>query len=145
MGDAMEGGAQDQTQGFAGKPQELMREMLQGVNWPWPLVASAGLGIALMFTRLLFDTSGTMADSDHLVGALIVTFTVIAAAEVARALRFVNVGFGLWLIVAPWWLSGVSSPLAAWSSVAAGLLLIGLAVPQGQIDNRYGGWDRYIV
>jgi hypothetical protein len=43
-----------------------------------------------------------MADSDHLAGALIITVVVTAMAEVARPLRFLNVGFRLWLVVASW-------------------------------------------
>lgn len=34
----------------------------------------------LMFTRLIYGTSGSMANSDHLVGALAVTVAVIAMA-----------------------------------------------------------------
>jgi hypothetical protein len=43
-----------------------------------------------------------IANSDHLVGALIITVAVCAMAEVARPLRFLNVAFGFWLIAAPW-------------------------------------------
>ena len=64
------------------------------MTMPWTLVASVGLGGWLMFTRLVFGTAPPLADSDHLVGALIVTVAVIATAEVARPLRFVNVVFG---------------------------------------------------
>ncbi len=60
-----------------------------------------------MFSRLIFGTAPPMAESDHLVGALIITVAVMAMAEVvARALRLINVAFGLWLIAAPWLLSG---------------------------------------
>jgi len=51
-----------------------------------------------------------MADSDHLVGALIVTVAVMAMAEVGRLLRFINAGFGAWLVVAPWVLAGATLP-----------------------------------
>lgn len=85
---------------------------MRGVGMPWTLLASAALGLWLMFTRLSLGTHPPLADSDHLMGALIVTVAVIAMAEVARALRFVNIIFGLWLIAAPWWIAG-SSMLAS--------------------------------
>lgn len=44
----------------------------------------------------------------HYTGALIVTAAVMTMTEVGRALRFVNVLFGAWLIVAPWVLEGAS-------------------------------------
>jgi hypothetical protein len=79
---------------------------------PWQLAAASVLGAWLMFTPLVFGTTGAMADSDHIVGGLVITVAIIAMAEVARPLRFVNVGFGLWLVAAPWLLSGAGS--SAW-------------------------------
>lgn len=145
MGDAMEGGSDDPSKEFRGSYSEMMREMVDGVTLPWALVASTALGAWLMFTRLVFDTSGVMASSDHLVGALVVTFSIMAMAEVGRVVRFINVAFGLWLIGAPWFLAGINSDAAVWHSVALGILLIALALPRGVIRNSYGSWDRYVV
>ena len=86
-----------------------------------------------------------MTNSDHMMGLLVVTFSIIAFAEVARSVRFLNVPVGLWLIIAPWLVNGSASPLASWSSVIVGLLIIGLAMPRGSIKNSYGGWDVYVV
>lgn len=86
-----------------------------------------------------------MANSDHLIGALVVTFSIIAWAEVARPVRFVNVFFGLWLLAAPWLLDGAGSTLAVVNSLASGALLIALAIPRGPVRDFYVAWDRYIV
>lgn len=145
MGDAMEGGSEDKSKEFRGSYRDMIAELVDGTTLPWTLLISTLLGVWLMFTRLVFDTSGTMANSDHLVGALVVTFSVMAMAEVGRPVRFINVGFGLWLLAAPWLLEGVSSTLATWNSILSGLLLIGLALPRGRIRNAYAGWDRYLV
>jgi hypothetical protein len=70
---------------------------------------------------------------------------VIAMAEVARPLRFVNAAFGLWLIAAPWLLSG-GTALSASVGVIAGLALIALSLPRGKRSpEHYGGWDRYVL
>ena len=66
-------------------------------------------------------------------------------AEVTRSVRFLNVPAGLWLIAAPWLLDGSASPLASWSSVIAGVLIVSLVVPRGSIRNSYGGWNVYVV
>ena len=83
------------TSGVASMPPlgELATSAARGVTIPWTLVASAILGVWLMFSRLIFASEPPMADSDHLVGALIVTVAVIAMAEVARPLRFYQCGF----------------------------------------------------
>ena len=71
--------------------------MLWGMNIPLTLFISSLVGIWLMFAPWIFGLSPQVgaSDSDHLVGALVVTFAVIAMAEVGRPLRFLNVLFGV--------------------------------------------------
>src|SRR3546814_2261286 len=54
-----------------------------------------------MFTRLTLGAEGDMADADHLIGALALTVISLAAAEVARALRFLLIPLGAALFVTP--------------------------------------------
>ena len=117
----------------------------RGVTVPWTLLASCGVGVWLMLSRLVFNTNGVMANSDHLVGALVITVAVCAMAEVARPLRFVNLLLGLWLIAAPWLLVDRTAG-AAWNDVASGLIIIALSLPRGRRSaEHYGAWDRYVV
>ena len=95
-----------------------------------------------MFSRLTFDTTGTAANGDHLIGSLVVTFSIMALSEVGRPLRFANIVFGAWLIPAPLLLTGYSG-LGAAASITAGVLLILLALPVGPIRSHYGAWDRW--
>ena len=144
-GDAMDGGSDDTAKGLVATPREQWSQATRGVTYPWTLLLSIAIGVWLTFTRVTFDSAGAMADSDHLVGLLVVTFSIIALAEVGRATRFINIPFGIWLIAAPWLLDGIASPLAVWNGVICGLLLIALAIPRGKIKDSYAGWDRYIV
>ena len=144
-GDAMEDGSADTSKGLIGTTREKIGEATRGVTYPWTLLLSIVLGMWLTFTRLSFDSAGAMANSDHLVGALVVTFSIMAFAEVGRAVRFINIPFGAWLIAAPWLLDGIASPVATWNGVISGALLIALAIPRGPVRNSYAGWDRYIV
>lgn len=144
-GDAMEGGSDDTSKGLVATPREQIAQATRGVTYPRTLTLSIAVGVWLTFTRLVFDSSGALANSDHLVGLLIVTFAIMAWAEVARAIRFINIPFGIWLIAAPWLLSGATSPLAAWNGVISGVLVVALAIPRGAVRNSYAGWNRYIV
>jgi len=47
--------------------------------------------------------------------------------------------------VAPFVLDGVASPLAQWSSVATGLIIVALSIPRGSVRNSYGGWNIVVV
>jgi hypothetical protein len=145
MGGADPNGGRDDKPGFGAPLAAAVASAVRGVTVPWTLIASAIVGVWLMFSRIIFGTVPPLADSDHLVGALIITVAVIAMAEVARALRFINAAFGLWLIAAPWLLSGAVSA-ASWASVVAGVAVILLSLPRGPLSKEhYGGWDRYVV
>lgn len=85
-----------------------------------------------------------MADSDHLVGALVVMVAVIAMGEVAQALRVLNVLFGAWLAVAPWLLTGAAAG-ATWNDAIVGVVLMLLSLPRGAVRECYRNWQRYIV
>lgn len=117
--------------------------MVWGVNLPWNLLVSAVLGAWLMFAPGVFQSRGAAADSDSLVGALVVVFAMIALAEVARAVRFINVLLGAWVIASPWVLSGATVGSTV-NDVVVGVLVILLSLPRGHILERYAGWNRYI-
>jgi hypothetical protein len=79
-----------------------------------------------------------------LIGALIVTFSVIGFGEASRAARWINLALGAWLLVAPWLLSG-QVPMTIWNDVAVGLTVMLLSVRRGRIEERFGGWDKFVV
>jgi hypothetical protein len=84
----------ERTPQYGAPISQLIPAGLWGVNAPWNLLLSTGLGLWLMFAPDALDFKNSLADSDHLVGALIITVAVIAMAEVARYARFVNIGLG---------------------------------------------------
>lgn len=83
-----------------------------------------------------------MADADHLLGALVLTVLAVAAAEVCRAARFVLVPLGLALAAAPFLFDGDGLHIGV--SIFGGLAIAMLALPRGQIRERYGTLDRII-
>lgn len=62
-------------------PFDWSRPLAMFTDWlvsNWSLLLSIALGVWLMFAAAAFQMTGRAADSDHLVGALIVTFAAIA-------------------------------------------------------------------
>jgi uncharacterized membrane protein len=140
------GSSEDEEAQPQGSFARQFRAGLVGVTFPWTLIACSGLGTWLMFSRLVFDTSGTLADSDHLIGALVLTVAVIALAEVARPLRFLNLAFGLWIALSPFVVPGAATTAGMVNAVVVGLLIAALSILRGRrSEHRYGGWDRLIV
>ena len=96
-----------------------------------------------MFSRLTLSAEGSMADAHHIVGALVVTISVMACAEVARPLRFLNAVLGLALAFAAF--AFAADALQLWVSLVCALALALLAWWRGSVRNQYGSWNRFMV
>ena len=116
-----------------------------GVNFPWTLVATCGLGVWLTATRLVFGAEPPLHYSDHVAGWLVIGVAVTAMAEVARPVRFLNVAVGGWIALSPLVLGGGGTAVLLNHVVAGGLVAL-LSLPRGKRSREtYGGWDRLIV
>lgn len=144
-GDDDPNGAEDRrAPGFGAPAAAMAPAMVWGMGLPWRLLLSAALGLWLMAAPALLRVGGAAAHSDHLVGALVVTFSLIALAEVGRAARFVILPLAAWTVIAPWLLGGAGAAAIA-SNAIVGVALFLLALPRGPIRERYGEWERYIT
>lgn len=145
VGGTMPGGSDDKRTPRYGAPvAQMFAPVVWGVTLPWTLVASAVVGVSVMFGPALFGTAVPAAHSDQVTGALVVTVAVMATAEVVRSVRFLNVLLGTWIAVSGWMLGG-STGAGHWSGLVAGLLIVALALPRGHIRERYGAWQSWIV
>lgn len=118
--------------------------MLWGVTATWTLWLAAALGLWLMFAPDVLASTGTIADSDHLVGAVVIVVAVTAMAEIARPARFLNVPLGAWLAIVPWFFDAASTAARA-NSAAAGIAIILASLPLGKLRDHYGTFDRALV
>lgn len=129
---------------FDQRPNKVLREMWTGgVSLSWNLTAAAAIGLWLMFTRVTLGAEGDMADADHLIGALALTVISLAAAEVARSLRYLLIPLGAALLATPFAFGAGSVATAA--SLVCGIGLILLSLRRGPIMQRYGNWQPLIV
>lgn len=144
VGDADEGGSRPEPDEFDHPPVEVVRDMVGGgVSLPWNLALPASIGLWLLFTRLVFGSTGAMADADHVIGFLVLTVVSVASSEVARPARYVNMLLGLALLTTPFLYDAGSA--ATVNSIACGVALIGLARRPGPISQRWRTWTRCVV
>lgn len=113
------------------------------VNLPWTLWVAGAIGVSFLFTRLTLGAEGTMANADHLLGALVLTVLALAAAEIMRAARFLLIPLGLAIAAAPFLFDGSGTHIVL--SVVGGLAIAGLSINRGRITERYGTLERIIV
>ncbi len=143
FGDIDEGKREKADDEFDARPGAVFRKIWTGgVGLPWNLAAAVIIGLSLLFTRLTLGADGAMANADHLIGSLALTVISLAAAEVARPLRFLLMPLGAALLVTPFIYGADSAQIAA--SITCGLALMVLSVRRGPISGSYGGWQAWI-
>jgi nucleoside-diphosphate-sugar epimerase/uncharacterized membrane protein len=143
-GGPVEGGQEDHSDALS-SPSAFWNDTIRGITLPWTLAATTILGALLMLERLVLPVPWDLANTHHVIGALVVTISVIATAEVARALRFVNLPLAAWLAASPWLAPEASASATVVSRVAAALVAV-LSLPRGRRSKEhYAGWDRFIV
>ena len=136
-------GAEPNTDEFDRSPGAVFKAAVSGgVSLPWHLALAALVGLSLLFTRVTLGVDGNIAHAHHVIGSLVLTVVSIAAAEVARPVRYVNAVLGAALMAAPFMFT--AGMLATIVSVVLGIGLIVLSVRRGPIRERYGNWDRVI-
>lgn len=131
---------------FSDSPWKVFKSSIWGMTAPWQLTISVIIGLWLMFSPTVFrmgiETSA--ANLNHLGGALVIVFAVVAMAEVLRSFRYFNLLIGLALVVMPWLIEDGNMAHTISSSLA-GIFIIVLSFSKGKIKEKYGLWDKYIV
>jgi hypothetical protein len=59
--------------------------------------------------------------------------------EVVRTGRHFNLLLGAWVIFGSCLLNA-ANPISCWNGLIAGLLIVVLSLPRGEIRERYGSW-----
>ncbi len=125
---------------------KVFKASVWGISIPPTLLISAIVGILLMFAPGWFGVpiEKTLADINHLGGALVIVASVISMGEVVRRGRYINILLGLIIAVVPWFLESDFTVLKV-ADVIAGVILIPLALPRGPKKETYGLWDKYVT
>lgn len=79
----------------------IFQAMRRGITIPWNLALCAVFGAGFMVIPGYFGFEGILAELDRIFGALIVVVSVIAFANIARSVRWVNILLVIPLLAAP--------------------------------------------
>ena len=113
---------------------------------PWQLNVSVFIGLWLMVSPSVFQMGIEIsaANLNHLGGALVIVFAVVAMAEVLRSFRYFNILLGLALAVMPCLIEDSNMTITISSSLA-GFIIMALSFSKEKIKEKYGLWDKYVV
>lgn len=104
----------------------------------WSKILNILVGTWLMVAPAILEYGPEASNNGHIIGPIIITFSVISLWEATDLLRKWNYPFGVWLILAPWVLS-YAATLPVISDMASGILIIVLSSFTKKIKYRYGG------
>jgi len=147
QGGTEEGGGEDQRSPelllLPRQPWNLLRASCWGMSHSATLWAMVALGAWLAFSPLMLGLEGSAANLDHVVGLLIIVFSVIAMGEVVRIGRYLNALIGLGLMAASLTLDSATT-LSRCNDVLIGAFILLLSYPRGPQKENYGAWNRFI-
>ncbi|MGE5196097.1 MAG: vitamin K epoxide reductase family protein, partial [Anaerolineae bacterium] len=126
-------GEKQSDSSIKGAFKKNVQMMTQGANIPWNLFLLILIGAYLMCAPAIQKFEGGLADSDHVIGALTIAISTIAAGEVVRSARFVNILFGFWILLSLPWLNFSQSIEILAVHLSLGIALIALSLPKGRI------------
>jgi hypothetical protein len=86
----------------------------------------------------LLGYESAAADSGHIAGPLIVTFSTIALWEATFVVRKWNIPVAVWLLISPWLLA-YDSGFSIASDTITGILVLIFSFQKRSIQNNYGG------
>lgn len=123
---------------------KFIKAMVWGATLPWNLAITAVIGVWLLLGNKLMGFSGFLSDNTDVMGALIVVFSIISWAEVARALRFINILLAIWLIVGAAVLPGGGGWQIFFAAILGAPVIILSFFKGRKIKESYGKWNKLI-
>lgn len=104
----------------------------------WSQILMAVTGVWLMAAPGVMEFDKPAADNAHIVGPLIVTFSLIATSEATRNVRWACVPLAIWLLLSPW-VIGYDNVVATINDSAVAVLTLLLCLKEPRRQNRFGG------
>jgi hypothetical protein len=106
----------------------------------WANIVTALLGIWLMIAPHLLGVDKRIANNAHIVGPLIVAFSIIAIWECTRNARLFNLPLALWLMAAPLVLQYNNDNALMNDYTIAIIIILSLLVKRQRHHRFGGGW-----
>src|SRR5574337_499355 len=104
----------------------------------WTAITNIFLGLWLMFSPSVLQMNQSTADNNHIIGPLVIAFSIISLWDINRKIIRVNIVLGLWLLVALFVLN-FSTALVLSSNGACACFIIVFSSIKRKPKQRYGG------
>jgi hypothetical protein len=104
----------------------------------WAAITNIFLGFWLMLSPSLLNMNATTADNNHIIGPLVITFSVVSLWDINRKAIRANIVLGAWLLTALFILD-FTNTLAFFSNGACASFIILMSSIKRKAKQHYGG------
>ena len=104
----------------------------------WPGIINIILGLWLMISPEILKMNRITSDNNHIVGPLVITFSIISLWDINRKVIKANVVLGAWLLIALFLLDFAKS-IAFFSNGACACFVIILSSLKRKAKGKFGG------
>lgn len=106
----------------------------------WAAVLNILMGAWLMISPAVFDMKNGPADNNHIIGPLVITFSVISLWDINKKAGKVNILLGAWLLAAFFIFNYTNRGVIVSNSIAAVLIILLSLVKRKALHQYGGGW-----
>ncbi|WP_456866232.1 SPW repeat domain-containing protein [Galbibacter sp. BG1] len=104
----------------------------------WARFINIAIGLWLMISPSLLDFNDMSKNNAHIVGPIVITFSIIGISGATRNVRLWNFPLAFWLLVSPWILN-YENHISILHHVVSGILILFFCTIKGKITRKYGG------
>lgn len=104
----------------------------------WTAITNIFLGLWLMISPSVLQMNQSTANNNHIIGPLVITFSIISLWDINRKIMSVNIVLGAWLLVAIFVLN-FSTALVLSSNGACACFIVLLSTIKRKPKQHYGG------
>lgn len=106
----------------------------------WAAIVNIIIGFWLMASPVLLHMNQTTSDNNHVVGPLVITFSVISLWQINRKVVKANIVLGIWLLIALFVLDFSMTIAFLSDGICAVLIILLSSIKRKRTQNFGGGW-----
>ncbi len=106
----------------------------------WAAIINIVLGLWLVISPSVLNMAPTTADNNHIIGPLVITFSVVSLWKINRNVIKANIVLGIWLLIALFVLDFSETIVFLLNGICGVLIILLSSIKRRSTQNFGGGW-----
>lgn len=106
----------------------------------WATIINIILGLWLVISPSVLNMAPATADNNHIIGPLVITFSVVSLWKINRNVVKANIVLGIWLLIALFVLDFSETIVFLLNGICGVLIILLSSIKRRSTQNFGGGW-----